>query len=502
LITKYITGGGDQWGEYYAFRLVETRGFWDSAAASSAYTPTLFPTYSMLSVTILPMIFSTITGLYDSLVFKLLYPLIVSFLALGAYKMYQTQTDNKAAFLATFFLVTVSVGKGWGSDKQLVAQLFYVLLFLLLFRKSASLLRKSVLFTIFAGGLVVAHYALTYIFLFTLLFAFLVFALMNYRKSGSFNQTKIPLTSVLIFSTITFSWYIFVNFSAALGLLSREIVIVRDGLNQFFNPASRGTALQGLGATETPTILNSISSALFIFTECLLVIGFVKLVTSKDKTLRFSVEYKVIAALNLAIIATNVVLPSIADTMLMSRFYQTTLIILAPLAVLGGKTIIGIIPRLSFRKLYAPILLFTVFIPFFLFQTGFVYEVAKVKSYSLPLSMYRWQDVEVYGYIVNPQEVEAAQWIPKYTNMTNAFVYSDSVSRNNVLYGYGMIEVGRIHQLTNTTKLTSNELVYLANVNLISEGYIFNASDISPILESQNGIYSNGVSEIYKGCSP
>lgn len=498
LITKYVTGRGDQWIEYYAFKLTETKGFWDSAAVSSPDTSILFPTYSMISVTILPTIFSTITGLDGSSILKLLYPLVISFIALGTYKLYQTQTESKTAFLATFFLITISVGKGWGSSKQEIAQLFYVSLFLLLFKKDISAAKRNVLFIIFSAGLVISHYALTYIFLLTILFAFLILALLNYRRTDRFSTSKIPLTLVLIFLTITFSWYIFVNSSETFNLLNEEVNTVTSNLDEFFNPESRGTVLQGLGWAETPTIFHRVSSTLFIFTEFLLVIGFIKLITSKDKASKFSIEYKVIAALNMVIIATNILLPRIADTFLMSRFYQTTLIILAPLAVLGGKTIIELIPKPNFRKLYAPILVFMVFIPLFLFQTGFVYEVTKVRSWSLPLSMYRWDNLELYGYIVTAQEVAGAQWLPKYANITNIFIYSDIVSQMNVLTGYGMIGRGRIYYLSNTTRLTSNELIYLANVNLINKGYIFNASEISPIVENQNKIYSNGECEIYK----
>lgn len=502
LVTRYITGNGDQWLEYYAFRLTETNHLWNSAAPIFPNAPTLSQTLAMLSVTILPSIFSTITGLDGSWVFKLLYPLVVSFIALGTYKLYQTQTDNKTAFLATFLLITVSVGKGLGPSKQEIAQLFYVSLFLLLFKREIFPSKRNVLLIIFSVGLVVSHYSLSYIFLFTILLTFLILAIMDYRKKGQFSiyQTKIPLTLVLFFLTIAFSWYIFVSSSAAFNYFAADMNTVRNGLGQFFNPASRGTALAGLGVVQTPTIFASISAALFIVTELLLFVGFIKLLTSKNKTSKFSTEYKVIATLNMAILAANILLPNLANTFLMTRFYQTTLIILAPLAILGGKTIIELVPKPNFRRFYAAILVFTIFIPFFLFQTSFVFEVTKVQSYSLPLSMYRWDNLTLYGYIVNDQEVDGAQWLLKYTNVTNVSIYSDLVSQENVLTAYGMIEGDHLQLLLNTTRLTSNDLAYLANAYLING--IFNASQISPILENQNKLYSNGQCEIYEGCAP
>jgi uncharacterized membrane protein len=186
----------------------------------------------------------------------------------------------------------------------------------------------------------------------------------------------------------------------------------------------------------------------------------------------------------------------------MERFYQTTLIILAPLAVLGGKTIFERILKPHYRKFAVSLLALTVFVPLFLFQTGFVYEVAKVQSYSLPLSMYRWNAPNLYGYVVDSQEVSGAQWLLEYANLTSISVFSDAVSQYNVLTGYGLIEIGRVNQLSNTTRPTSNDFIYLSNTDLISEGYIFNASEIAPVLENQNRLYSNGQCEIYKGCSP
>jgi uncharacterized membrane protein len=508
LFSKYISGNGDYWIEFYAFKITAIPNFWNSAATDSIYTGALFPTYSMLSITILPTIFSVISGVEYTFLFKCLYPLILCFIALGAYKLYQTQTDRKVAFLATFFLIIISLGKGWGSGKQEIADLFYVALFLLLFRKDISPSKKSILLIVFGAGLAVSHYGITYIFLLTLLLAFMILVVMNYLKTGKFSsyQNKIPLVLLLIFTVITFSWYSFVNASVTINLLSDVSNTVVSNLGQFFNPDSRGTALEGLGVIQTTSIFNSISAALFIFTEVLLVIGFIKLIRGKNKDSTFSIEYKVFAALNMVIIAVNILIPTIADTFVMSRFYQTTLIILAPLAILGGKTIIDlipkVIPKIKIQKFYAPILVFLVFIPLFLFQTGFVFEATKVHSSSLPLSMYRMSSFGTYDSIVDDQQVASAIWIPSHFNVTDIHIYSDYASQYNVLTAYSLLERGRISYFSNNTIPYSNQIIFLANTNLIQQGYIFNAPDISPIIKNQNTIYSNGKSVIFKGCGP
>jgi hypothetical protein len=151
------------------------------------------------------------------------------------------------------------------------------------------------------------------------------------------------------------------------------------------------------------------------------------------------------------------------------------------------------------RRLRVSILAIIIFVPLFLFQTGFVYEIAKVQNYSLALSMYRWDNITLYSYIVDNQEVASAQWLAKNSNTASISIYSDDVSKFSVLTSYGMMERGRVHFLSNSTILASDEFIYLASVNLISEGYIFNATEIGPIIEGQNKIYSNGESEICKG---
>lgn len=512
LITSYIIGRGDQWIEYQAFKLTEINSFWRSNMAPTPYTHVLFPTYSMLSVTALPTIFTRITQLDESWTFKILYPFIVSFMALGTYKLYTTQTKEKTAFLAAFFFITISTGKGWGSAKQMVAQLFHVLLFTLLINKKIAPTKKKALFTIFSFALATSHYALSYIFTFLILSYLLLTMLLKYvrGKPPITNETKTLISLTLIHLIIVFSWSIYINAAESFNLLLDSINTVMRSMNEFFEPQSRGTALTGLGVVPTPTLLHQISTALFLLTESFIVVGFLKLITKRKET-DFDQNYTILSALNLAIIAMNLLLPKLADTFLMSRFYQTTLIILAPVGILGGQTILEYIPKINMKKFSASILAITILTPLFLFQTGFVYEIAKVPNESMPLSMHRWDDLQLHHSIVETEEVLGAKWLSKYTTSSNIFVYSDVISKFNVLTAYGIIERGRVILLTNTTKTTlnSNEFIYLGYISTINEKietqlanigyYILNTTDLTAIFENQNKVYSNGECEIFKG---
>jgi uncharacterized membrane protein len=505
LLTNYILGS-DQWGEFAAFRFTNMLSSWSPTGITFPFFVDL-PTSSMLSVTVLPTIFEKITGFNSSWLFKILYPSVACFLGLGTYVLYRTQTEKKVAFLAAFFFITVSVGKLWGTDKQLIAELFFVLLFLLIFNKRLPRLKKDILFIIFSAGLVVSHYGLADIFMIVIVSTWVILTLTDYLKKGSFSilQTKIPFDLVLIYLTMIFGWDIYVGSSSVFGLLSQTANTVITNLNQFFNLQSRGTALQGIGIIATPNILNRLSTYLFLFTELLIVLGFVWIVIRKKRT-GFTFEYKIISALFLAMISLNIILPRLADTLLMSRYYQTTLFVLSPLAIIGGKTILEHIPKIKIKpKYFFPILAFLIFIPFFLFQTGFVYEVTGEQNYSQTLDMHQWDSLRLYDNFANPKEVSGAIWLSEYLNGSSiSNVLTDSRSFS-FLVGYGPIGLRYWSLLTSETtgSLGNNQFLYLSPENVINGklegGDNINYTQISPILGSTNHIYSNGGCEVYEG---
>jgi len=490
-----------------------------------------------LSVTVLPTIFERVTLIDGSWLFKLLYPAVACFVVLGLYALFRSQTDRKVAFLAVFFFVAVSIGKGFGTNTQLVAEVFLAALLLLVFMKGLPRLKRDVLFIVCSFGLVVSHYGLAYIFTVVLVLAWIILAIVaaragrqkrvtrNYylrfqnkstitkfkdyvgRVSFSISHSKLSLDLVLIYLTVLFSWYIFVNQAAGFNLLSQKYSLVASSFGQFFNPASRGAALEGLGVVATPTILNQVSTYLFLFTELLIVLGFVWILLKRHGT-GFSSEYLVMALLGIVILILNVLVPTLANTLQIYRYYQTTLFVLALFAVVGGVKILEYIPRLK-SKYFFVILAFLIFVPFFLFQTGFTYEVAGVQNDVLTLNMHRWNDLEFYDSVADAREVAGATWLPEHLNFSQITIYADYES-SEVLTAYGLVEGGQIPVLTNVTYISgSNQFIFLRPVNVIDgtidlSGIVpvvsnFNSSSLLPVLVNQDRVYSNGGCEVYEG---
>jgi uncharacterized membrane protein len=136
-----------------------------------------------------------------------------------------------------------------------------------------------------------------------------------------------------------------------------------------------------------------------------------------------------------------------------------------------------------------------------------MFEVVGSDSWSVPLSMHRMSPSRLYwelGYI-NSYSIKGAEWLSKNIKVPSTQVYADSYSRSNELRGYGLIYVGYVEILSNSTQLKANSAIYLNPINvvgnnLVGKRLLWNTSDLQ-FLNELNKVYSNGDSEVYKNGS-
>jgi uncharacterized membrane protein len=227
LISMYIIGW-DIHNEYYLANLVKMTSMWDSAIPSTVN--------AMLSITMLAPIFSDICGMSLTWVFKTFYPLLFSLVALGLYRIFQKQTDDKIAFLSIFFFMSM-VRFYSPMPRQNIAEFYLVLLILSLIDKDINKIKRSVLFIVFGVSLAISHYGTSYIYMFCLITAWLLLFFMDSptaqklmdnfhakfgRKREKLAGNPIPLkvdrtissTFVLVFVTFTLTWYMYVSSSS------------------------------------------------------------------------------------------------------------------------------------------------------------------------------------------------------------------------------------------------------------------------------------------------
>jgi uncharacterized membrane protein len=412
------------------------------------------------------------------------------------------------SFLSVFFFSTNSVVFWLFSCRQIVAELFYVLVFIILLNKNLDLSKKRICYLIFGASLVVSHYSTVYIFLFLIASAW--FYVMLFER----NKRIIEINHIFFILVFSFCWYIYVSSASTFNdLLDTVNRIYQNFISDFFRLESRGSlTVSALGGGEVYTLWHMGGRFLFYLSELFTIAGFVKLMMDRKKGRTSGTDFELFAFINLMLVLLCIVVPNFSNVLQVNRFYQIALLFIAPLCIIGGRALITLVSKKS-KNVYAIVLLSLFIIPFFLFQSGFVYALTGSLNWSIPLSFHKgdFDNPDLYNQVVYEQEVVAAQWLRKQTVASSSYgglVYADPLMCDHVLTAYGVLAPENMRVLTNVTRPNAGSYVYLGRLNTIKEifgGYkeagSWNARDFSYLSENLNKIYSNGASEIYMNSS-
>lgn len=540
LISMYIWGW-DIHGEYYLCNLVKMNGIWDSTIPS---------TYgAMLSIVMVAPIFSIISNMDITWVFKIIYPMLFALVPLGLYRVFQKQTNDKIAFLSCFFFVSLFTfyGEMLALARQQIAELFLVLLILVMIDKNMDKMKRAFLSIVFGISLAVSHYGLSYIYMFCLISIWLILVLGEYpwmqklmndfyskfgkkieKPAGNPVPLKVDRTIssifVLLFITFTLAWYLYVSSSSAFN----AIVHIGDHITSsifigFLNPETA----QGWDIITKKTVspLHSVTKYLHLISQFFIFVGLLTLLLKRANTM-FEREYSAFSLVNFVICCCGIALPFFASSLNTTRLYQITLFFLAPFCVIGGITFFRMINKVAKaswtdQRVRSSLRALSVFFAIFLlFNTGWVYEIAKDHPGSISLSQ---ESIKVYGdakekmgfynCYIPEQDVFSARWLSNNRNNVYKIYSDDSVTslKSYVLVSVGLVDCSKISVLTNTTsEISVNSYVFLRYVNiiegimgyrvpetLIKKSSVYNITEIYPLIENKNKIYSNGGSDTY-----
>ena len=334
----------------------------------------------------------------------------------------------------------------------------------------------------------------------------------------------ISSTYVRLYITFTLAWYMYVSSSSAFN----SIVHIGDHIassifTDFLNPeAAQGWAIL---TKEAVSPLHSVGKYLHLLSQFFIFVGVLTLLLKRSET-KFEKGYAAFAVVNFVICFGGIALPFFASSLNTTRLYQITLIFLAPFCVIGGITVFKMISKVAKaswtdQRVRSSLKILSVFFTvLLLFNTGWVYEVAKDHPGSISLSQ---ESIKVYGdakekmgfynCYIPEQDVFSARWLSNNRNNVYKIYSDDSVTslKSNVLVSAGLIDYAEISVLTNTTsKIPVNSYVYLRYVNtiegimgyrvpetLIKKSGVYNTTEIYPLIENKNKIYSNGGSDIH-----
>ena len=217
LTSRYLIGW-DVNLEYYVYSLTLQNGHW-GLIDSTFNSFTALNYNAMFSITLLPTVYSVLMNVQGELVFKMLYPFILSIFPLILYSIYEKQFGKLAGFLSVLFFVFTATSfyhlaaEPVGLNRQIIGGFFLALSILLLLKKNIDINLRRVLLVTLGIALALSHYSLAYLY-----FGMLVVIFLFSKVRPRFNDVIDSITLLSLFVT-TSAWY----------TLGRQLFIVSIG---------------------------------------------------------------------------------------------------------------------------------------------------------------------------------------------------------------------------------------------------------------------------------
>lgn len=532
LISPYIWGA-DIHAEYYLANLVISHSYWDHTLPGNVN--------AMLSIVVLAPMFTEISGISLTAVFKIVYPLLLALVPLGLYQIYKCLTNETLAFLGAFFFVSFF---GFHTalvvlPRQAIAEIFLVLIIMLMLDRELTRQANFALYVIFGASMVVSHYGLTYLYLFALVAMWVMLALVSSSQIHRFaewtlapfrqvakgisgivhrlvtREKTITIWHIIFFVIFAILWNANVAGGTSFGTI---INIFQDIGSDFFAEFLNPEYVHGLDKiiSKRPNPLHEIAKYLHLATLIFIVTGVIGL-GFKLRLEKIRGEFFAFALVALFIAASGVTVPYIASSLETSRFYQITLIFLSLFCAVGGvilfKAVIaafwgpaaGDLPETCTKAVAV------IFAVLFLFNTGWVYECARDGQLSIALSqesITNQQDVigknQLYRMYIPEYDVRSAVWFSKVRD-PNLMIYADLTRKDHVMHSYGCVEQQHPLLTNSSSSVMPGAYVYLGFFNVVenigtgpeNKEDLWSMDDIRSEIASMGKIYSNACSEVY-----
>jgi len=424
---------------YYLQQLVISNSLWDISIGTMSN--------SMLSITILAPFYSLLLNMDGTWVFKIVYPLLFSLVPLALFQILKEQMDDKTAFLGAFFFMSFPAFFFTvpSTATQMIVELFIALSILLLIKKGMNAFPRALLLIVFSLSIIVSHYGLSYLYALLLILALTLQYLSRTRTinrlwhtltvklsklsgqqaaaRGSFESSAEPGRSITISTNYVvliivscLTWYIYTSTGATFYSLVKIGDHVLNSLSQFLLPATRDPqVLQALGQVpmRAAELEWEIARVFQYVTQVFIVVGIIGLITSLHRT-RFHPIYIAMVMAGGMLIVISITVPYFASSLGMARVYHLVLFFWAPLCITGGITIFHWLLKglsrhrfhdLATSTLIKPVAI-VLLVPYFLFTSGFIFELSGATPTSMPLSLYKTD----WSFFTQP-EISASEWL-------------------------------------------------------------------------------------------
>lgn len=417
LITQYIWGA-DIHVEYYFANLIMNYSWWNPALYDNVD--------AMLSVVMLAPAYSIISNLDLVWVFKIIYPVLFSFIPLGLFHVYKKYTSDIVAFFACFFFISIFTFYTVmpALARQQIAELFLVNMIILVTEEDMPRRALNILLVIFSASMVVSHYGLSYIFMFILIISWLIaknrLIVDRLWKNKKLDYNIIYASFILFFIIFTIVWFIYVGRSS---IFNTGVMIGYNILASTSDILSPTTSQAVSITIKEMQLFQSIERYIHLISLLLIIIGVILTILNNYR-IKAGHEYMIFSVSGLAIAILGFVLPYFASALDSNRLYHITLFFLAPFCIIGLLSLIKLVDmakigafNIIVKRPYHIISVFLII--FLLFNSAFIYQVfneQKMGRFAL--------DNTVNFMTLNNEELSSANWLKNHSDATK-WIYAD-----------------------------------------------------------------------------
>jgi len=552
LLSHYLVGT-DIYVEYQVFQQVSQSGIWNYTIPH--------PVNSCLSITILGPIYSQMLNIDGIWVFKVIYPFIFSLVPLVLFRIFRIQFGSYRALFATFLFMAVPTFslEMISLCRQQVAELFFVLFVLLLVERRLNPIPKIIMLTIFIISIAVSHYSLGII---SLIYIVALIPLIIVLRSSIFVRAwgwltrktgglpphyygkaggSLPLQIILV-PFVFFIIFVLIGYSIMSSGINLELItsLWTKYTNQLGNQITG--ALFGPMSWSSLSLFrqsDSLIRAAFgmdfmsvswqgqlfrilqYITQIFIILGCLRLLF-RPRGLKIKPEFMALSLISVLLLIACIVITGFADRLNTTRWYHLSLIMLAPMCILGGELVWTASKSLYYRLRhiaaeqielgdstpgYIKAFSLAILIPYFLVSAGFIFEITgqtvtdKVDTpYSIALSSYR---IDLAG-IFNKKDGAAALWLSEQSNPESVAFTDHHAYKILWLYGFP----GQTRYLNEVASLTGcylyftdwnisrGELTYAVGAGLRRTVNIEQDSQLKGYIENGNVIYVNNGAKV------
>ncbi len=531
LISSYLSGR-DIMVEYLIYKFTSTTSLWTSSFPANGYNATL-------SVTVLPLVVSRLTGLDGLYLFKIVIPLIFALTPLVMYELLASYLPPKVALVVSFVPLgmyqfytvmpqTVKTELGW---------LFVTAALLAYLDRRQGPSSRALSLALFLAA-VVSHYYSSYLACYLLLAG--AFVMLFHKPSQALEM----FNTALLLLVMTVVWY----GSTGNGVnLNVAVWVSRDFVQALLTGFTTQTGAYGINllGREELSPARFILKYLYLASYALVALGFLPSLWHwvRRKASQFPSQLIAFSAASFVLLV-SVVVPGAAATIDINRSFPLNMLFLAPFMLVAfsycSEVAIAVpsfgrgIGQSLRHLLESPLSLgegrgwsrqnialagtSSLAVLFLIFGSGWASEIEKD---SYPLSPALSRD-RMFFAVYYASEIDGAQWLVSH-RLDEAPIYYDDAAQMAIAYATPISQLNRLMygagqrlvlQEGVLMPLVSDSYIYLRAVNLSSQAVtivdasnkliapprIMSISDLPALdqaLQKADVIFDNGGSRVY-----